>query len=53
MMQFTRTLFALFMMGLIATALFLAALSWVESRPASDMTTIERTVSPPVELAER
>ncbi len=56
--KFARPLFAAFVMILVAAALILATLSWVESRPGwvhstTETTEItETTESPAVKLAE-
>ncbi len=60
MSKFTRPLFAVLMMMLVAAALIVATLSWVESRPGkvdspSETTateTTETTETPAVKLAE-
>ncbi len=57
MSKFTRPLFAVLMMMLVAAALIVATLSWVESRPGkvdspSETTATETTETPAVELAE-
>ncbi len=53
--KFARPLFAAFVMILVAAALILATLSWVESRPGwvhSATETTEITETPAVKLAE-
>ena len=57
MSKFTRPLFAVLMMMLVAAALIVATLSWVESRPGkvnspSETTATETTETPAVKLAE-
>ena len=62
MSKFTRPLFAVLMMMLVAAALIVATLSWVESRPgkvdspsettATETTETETTETPAVKLAE-
>lgn len=57
MMTFVRPLFALLVMGLVAAALVLATLSWVESHPARRMSaadpTAESCAPETMEFAER
>lgn len=55
MKKFTRPLFAVLMMILVAAALILATLSWVESCPGrvhSATETTETTETPAMKLAE-
>ena len=50
--NFARPLFAAFVMILVAAALILATLSWVESRPGWVHSATEITETPAVKLAE-
>ena len=52
MMKFARPLFAVLVMGLVAAALILATVSWVESYPGKVHSALETAKSPAVELAE-
>ncbi len=52
MSKFTRPLFAVLMIMLVAAALIVATLSWVESRPGKVDSPSEATETPAVKLAE-